>query len=64
MFFNFGKADVNEMVMQLSADDWSDFLGGDCVDEYVQNFYGDIYCMIQNTSLTMLIITKPRHTNT
>jgi hypothetical protein len=34
--FHFGKADVDEMILQLSAVDWSDLLRGDCVDKCVQ----------------------------
>jgi hypothetical protein len=41
--FDFGKADVDGMILQLSAVDWSDLLGGDCVDERVRKFYYRIY---------------------
>jgi hypothetical protein len=41
--FYFGKADVDGMIFQLSAVDWSDLLEGDCVDECVQKFYDAIY---------------------
>jgi hypothetical protein len=41
--FDFEKADVDGMILQLSAYDWSDLLRDDCVDECVQKFYDAIY---------------------
>jgi hypothetical protein len=41
--FDFSKADVDGMILQLSAVDWSDLLRGDCVDACVQKFYDAIY---------------------
>jgi hypothetical protein len=41
--FDFGKADVDGMILQLSAVDWSDLLWGECVDERVRKFYYAIY---------------------
>jgi hypothetical protein len=40
--FYFGKADVDEMILQLSAVDWSDLFRSDCVDECIQKFYDAI----------------------
>jgi hypothetical protein len=41
--FDFGKADVDEMILHLSAVDWLDLLRSDCVYECVQKFYDAIY---------------------
>jgi hypothetical protein len=41
--FDFGKANVDGMILKLSALDWSDLLRGDCVDECVRKFYDAIY---------------------
>jgi hypothetical protein len=41
--FDFGKADVDVVTLQLSAVDWSDLFRGDCVDECVRKFYDAIY---------------------
>jgi hypothetical protein len=52
--FDFGKADVDEMILQLLAVDWSDLLRSDCVDECVWKFYDAIYecfeLFVPNTS--------------
>jgi hypothetical protein len=41
--FDFGEADVDGIILQLSAVEWSDFVRGDCVDGFVQIFYDAIY---------------------
>jgi hypothetical protein len=41
--FDFGKTDVDGMILQLSAVEWSDLLWGDCVDECVRKFYDAVY---------------------
>jgi hypothetical protein len=38
--FDFGNADVDKMILQLSAVDWSDLLRSDCVVEW---FYDGVY---------------------
>jgi hypothetical protein len=78
--FDFGKTDVDELILPLLAVDWSVLFRGNCVDECIQKFYDAIYeCfeiyvpkdIVKNSSILGLtenfktfIITKQRHTNT
>jgi hypothetical protein len=54
--FDFGKANVDGMILELSVLDWSDLLRGDCVDEWVPKFYDAIYEICE--------LYVPKYTNT
>jgi hypothetical protein len=41
--FDFGKAVVDGLILELSAVHCSDLFRGDCVDKCVQKFYDAIY---------------------